>query len=270
MNFTDIYKDFTHDKFYGDKLFVNLSEKYNQSFTGISCTSYHSLLLTKTNEVMTCGEDGYYKLNDLKDVISIDGGDNFSLFLLRNGDVYKIRSGFFDVNPSPPKKIDFLPSIISIACGTAFSLFLNENGYVYSKGWNIYGQLGVGDYERRRIPQKLIETPPISSIYCTKYSSLMLDFDGRLWVCGRNDYGQLGLGDTIDRCIPTEVIGLGVVTFIFSGGNHVILKSTLGTFTFGKDIGQVNSSNNIVSPQIVEKLDKYMPFVRYRAKSARS
>jgi len=141
---------------------------------------------------------------------------------------------------------------------------------VYSKGWNIYGQLGVGDYERRRIPQKIIETPPISSIYCTKYSSMMLDFDGRLWVCGRNDYGQLGLGDTTDRCTPTEIPELGVISSVFTGENHVILKSTFGTFTFGKNIAQGNSSNtNFVSPQLIEKLDKYMPYIRYRAKSAR-
>jgi hypothetical protein len=109
-----------------------------------------------------------------------------------------------------PILIPNLPPIKSISAGGSHSLLLDEQGRIYSFGWNVWGELGLGDRIQRLIPTLIsrfqdLELPPrIKNLSAGTYS-LISDEEGMVYAFGNNDDGQLGLGDRINRVIPTLV-----------------------------------------------------------------
>jgi len=66
-------------------------------------------------------------------------------------------------------------------------------------GANNFGQLGLGDTERRKIPTPLPSGPVRAKRVATgDYHTLLLDLSGNVWTFGGNNRGQLGIG-TIDN-----------------------------------------------------------------------
>ena len=78
--------------------------------------------------------------------------------------------------------------------------WLMENGDVWVMGDNTYGQLGLGDTNKRNIPVRLIKDNKgrnivgIEKIICSGYTVYYLDKEGGLYVSGDNPSGQLGVG----------------------------------------------------------------------------
>src|SRR5579885_1247359 len=108
---------------------------------------------------------------------------------------------------SIPTLIPDLVNIIEISCGISQSLVLDNKGRVWGFGLNAYGQLGLGDYERRLIPTLIPNLNNIVAI-STGDHSLALDNRRRVWSFGRNGQGQLGLGDIVNKLIPTLISNL--------------------------------------------------------------
>lgn len=85
---------------------------------------------------------------------------------------------------------------------------IKTDGSLYSWGYNLDGQLGLGDTTNRSSPVRIGSSNNWSSISCVPTSSnfvLALKSDGTLWAWGQNSSGQLGLGDTTARSTPTQV-----------------------------------------------------------------
>ena len=76
---------------------------------------------------------------------------------------------------------------------------------LWSWGYNLYGQLGVGDVTHRSSPVQVGTLTTWSGVSGGGFHSLALKTDGTLWSWGYNLYGQLGLGDTTYRSSPVQV-----------------------------------------------------------------
>ncbi|KAL9654014.1 hypothetical protein ABK040_014223 [Willaertia magna] len=96
----------------------------------IYCGVNHTFFLMNNNQIYCCGGNthGQLGLNDLKN---------------RNNLTENL---FFNENNL---------NILSITCGCDNTLFQTTKGEVYVCGYNYYGQLGLNDFENRKIPTKL-------------------------------------------------------------------------------------------------------------------
>ncbi|KAL9183189.1 hypothetical protein ACHAXT_004976 [Thalassiosira profunda] len=105
------------------------------------------------------------------------------------------------LTPKPPlwEQPTLKRDVLNVSCG-AFHLLVvaKENGarVVYSAGLNQYGQLGLGDEERRgkltRIP--FFDGKDIATVEGGYHFSCFVDDTGtELYATGRGDYGQLGI-----------------------------------------------------------------------------
>ena len=132
----------------------------------ISCGKYHTIILSK-DECFGCGKNNRWGQYSLQKII--------------------IRGKFGESVP------------ITISCGSYHTVALTSDG-VYSWGENKYGQLGLGHFEERTVPQKVdLSNINIISISCGDDYTMILTSNGELFACGDNRYGQLGV------CWPKKI-----------------------------------------------------------------
>ena len=96
-------------------------------------------------------QDIFLDRQTLNKIVSISAGDNHSLLLDKQGDVYSFgnngsgqlgRQTLKDNSAQIPTKIPELNNIIAMSAGSLHSLLLDKQGNVYSFGDNRFGQLG--------------------------------------------------------------------------------------------------------------------------------
>ncbi|KAL7534202.1 hypothetical protein ACHAXR_005726 [Thalassiosira sp. AJA248-18] len=215
---------------------VNLDGKledapqFERAYAGVGIPAdsgeMHSLLIAKNGKVYSTGNNNKGQLclgdDDIDQVnlfheIKLPGkafkaavGEEFTLILLENGDVYGCGSNEVgeigqgeDVDYSnKPVKLEGLEDINDLSTGLSFALFLSEEkGKVWGTGSNLYlqqcGFTGGEPYvEVREI--KIQGTDKIIQVETNRESSYFLFEDGEVRSCGRNDEGQLGNGDDIN------------------------------------------------------------------------
>jgi alpha-tubulin suppressor-like RCC1 family protein len=125
---------------------------------------------------------------------------------------------------------------------------LNRVGQVLGFGDNDYGQLGLGDFERRLSPEAIeviddsLNQCLIIAISAGHSHSLVLDDQGRVFSFGNNEYGQLGLaeegvGSTYREDpvpYPTMIQQVQDVVAISAGSRHSLLLDSYGlVWAFG-------------------------------------
>ena len=89
-----------------------------------------------------------------------------------------------------------------------------RSGDVYAFGWNIYGDLGLGDMDTRYIPTKIENLSNVKAIAAGEHHTLILLENGDVYASGVNLSGQLGLGDLENRNVPTKIRNLSNVKAI--------------------------------------------------------
>lgn len=114
----------------------------------------------------------------------------------------------------------------SVAAGYYHSLALTSNGTLFSWGWNVLGQLGLGDWDTRMFPNLITSDwdgnpfDNIKAVVVNKRDSgytLALKNDGTIWGWGANGLGQLGLGATWTPEAPVR-IGSDSNWFVLTAG----------------------------------------------------
>lgn len=242
---------------------------------------YHSIILTNTGKTYSFGYNGNGQLGlgdfDSRNVPTLmtfqfDGnptiawqGDHYTLILTDNNKVYSFgwnnngQLGLGDTdNRNIPTLIDFEfdGNPVKVQQGNWHSLILTDTNKIYVFGDNRYGQLGLGDFDKRLIPTLLdFEFDGyISNIQQGGNHSMILTNIGKIYTFGYNIHGQLGLGDTDNRNTPT------LLDFEFDGipsdiqlGQHqsLILTNKNKLYSFGQNnYGQLGLEDNI---------DRYVP-----------
>ncbi|MFA4985992.1 MAG: chromosome condensation regulator RCC1 [Candidatus Brocadiia bacterium] len=209
----------------------------------------HSMMLSPTGQVYTCGYNGSGQLGiggydnaDVptlvstlsdKGVIAIAAGGFHSLALCSDGSVYawgnngygQLGNGNTADQPVPEELTYFADKgIIAISAGGYHSLALSSDGTCYAWGNNGDYQLGNGGTGNLDTPAPVagLSESHVIGISGGWYHTLVLCEGGAVLSFGAHDYGQLGIGDTENTGLPmpvTTLTGLGV-TAIAAGGTH--------------------------------------------------
>jgi alpha-tubulin suppressor-like RCC1 family protein len=186
----------------------------------IVCCGYHNIILTENNELYVCGYNEYGQLGL---------GDN------NHRNMYtKLEYNFGNIK--------------NIYCSSDHNIILNENNEVYVHGNNQCGQLGLGDYNDRKVYTKLEHNlGKIKNIYCGANHNIILNENNEVYVCGNNYFGQLGLGDCNDRNTYTKLEhDFGKIKNIYCGYYHnIILNENNEIFVCGyNEFGQLGLGDN--------------------------
>ncbi|XP_059219766.1 probable E3 ubiquitin-protein ligase HERC4 isoform X1 [Stomoxys calcitrans] len=256
----------------------------NSCVVQVSCGRWHTLFLTSSGKVYSCGSNDngqlghelptkrprmslpIFKLIEELDnyiITNVSCGARHSLALSEWGQIFSW--GHNDYGQlglangqdlvAQPKIVRNLVSktVLQIACGNNHSLALTSCGELYSWGSNIYGQLGVGspgDVVHSNVPRLItaLNGIPIAFIACGGNHAFVISKSGAVFGWGRNDCGQLGLNDCANRCYPTQLKTLRslCVRYITCGDEFsVFLTNDGGVFTCGSGrYGQLGHGSN--------------------------
>jgi alpha-tubulin suppressor-like RCC1 family protein len=139
----------------------------NEFVIDVSCSAYHSLVLTNCGEVYAWG-DNYFG---------------------------QIGNGCYDSQLIPIKVKGFNNErVVMISCGWNHSMALTECGHVYSWGYNRNGQLGIGNTVNSNKPKFVAVIDEnkcnvfIEKISCGSYNSLLLSSNGYIYAFGSNKF----------------------------------------------------------------------------------
>jgi alpha-tubulin suppressor-like RCC1 family protein len=147
-----------------------------------------------------------------------------------------------------PTKITALPGPAkSVAAGTNHSLALLENGEVFAFGYNVQGQLGLGDTADGLLPTRIFAAPgSVEAVAAGGYQSFLLE-NGNVYAFGWNCSGQLGMGDAADRWMPTKITALpGPATAADGGWQHsLILLENGDVYAFGRNGGLLGLGDTV-------------------------
>ena len=144
----------------------------------VYCGNYHTLILENDGTLWGCGNNQYGELGL---------GDTTN------------RNTFTQVTTNTD-------DIKEIYCGAGHTLILENDGTLWGCGYNVDGELGLGDTTNRTtFTQITTNTDNIKSVYCGSLHTFILKNDGTLWGCGYNGHGELGLGDTTNKNTFTQI-----------------------------------------------------------------
>lgn len=198
--------------------------------TKIACGESHSLVLTDKADVYAWGRgfEGQLGLSASIEVAStpqyiksfygmpvqtIEAGAYFSLAITKEGHLYgwgeakmgQLGSGKGQREVRRPQRIPILPegseqeqSVVACSAGFGHSACLTQSGDLYTWGFNIYGQLGLGDKATRWFPERV--SRDISShnlarqikVKCSNYATFSIDEYGHPYSWGKGHLGHTG------------------------------------------------------------------------------
>ena len=158
-------------------------------------------------------------------------------------------------------------NIKEIYCGADHTFILKNDGTLWSTGYNVNGQLGLGDAANRyNFTQITTNADNIKSVFCGANHTVMLKNDGTLWSCGLNVDGQLGLGDKTNKTTFTQITtNASDVKEIYCGCYHTLILKNDGTLwgtgnnTYGQ-LGLGDTTNRTTFTQITTNTDDIKSF----------
>ena len=152
-------------------------------------------------------------------------------------------------------------NIFSLLTGAGNSFFgLTDDGVLYAWGYNIHGQLGLGDVVPRSSPVAVLGGLKFSKIARLSASSPSIvaveKGTGSLYAWGQNVSGQLGLNDVVPRSSPVAVLGGLEFASVAMGDEYIYGQASDGVFyAWGYNaLGQLgdNSITSRSSPVAVQ------------------
>ena len=224
----------------------------------IQCGYHYTIILKNDGTLWTCGynEHGQLGVGDTSyrttftqitnGVKSVHCGGNHTIILKNDGTLwgcgYNVHGqlGLGDTNhrTTLTQITANTDDIKSVYCGGFYTFILKNDGTLWGCGNNSYGQLGLGDGNRRTtFTQITANANDIKSIYCGGYHTLMLKNDGTLWGCGYNWQGQLGLGDQNDRTTFVQITtNTDNIKSVYCGDHYtIILKNDNTLWACGRN-----------------------------------
>ncbi|KAL1117573.1 hypothetical protein AAG570_003888 [Ranatra chinensis] len=256
------------------------------SIRAISCGKNHTLVVTLSGEVYSCGNNDHNQLGHNKPrtklhpvegleayrVKNVSCGENFSMALSEWGQVFtwggntlsQLGADTGEETLSKPKIVKKLATVIvvQVACGYNHCLALTNKGELYTWGSNENGQLGLGLKDKSVREPSLVSSLiglPISLIACGASHSFAVSRSGAVYGWGRNRFGQLGLNSQTDHIYPCQLKTLRSikVKYISCGEDFsVFLTQDGGVLTCGAgmygQLGHGSTSNEVLPRKILE------------------
>jgi len=175
----------------GDRHHVRVPTRFqlpsNEPVRDVSCGASHSLILTVSGALWSCGSNDYGQLG------------------------YGIEEQVRYV----PRRVTIGSNqrVASISAGYNHSLAITESGELWSFGGNNLGQNGTGSSNSvNTIPTKIVfdvsslpQTPTFNGVWTGNNHTIVRTSSGRLYSVGCNSDGRLALGDSVDRNKFTEI-----------------------------------------------------------------
>lgn len=107
----------------------------------------------------------------------------------------------------------------------AHSAIIDDELNVWTFGWNELGQLGLGDFQDRHLPEKIPNLPPIVSTATGLTCTIFLDHEGCVWICG--EY-QLIKKNIPEKLVMTVGETAGNIVKISCKSSHLLLLDSIG------------------------------------------
>lgn len=187
------------------------------------------------------------------EIVQLAAGDNISLVLLANGDVYawgtfRNNEGILGFSRSvkmqlEPVRIAVLENIVQLVAGKDHIVALDSHGLVYTWGNGQQAQLGrrvVGRDALQVLDPRAIGVKHVKTIGTGESHSFAITHDDKVLVWGLNQYGQCGLPGVEDGAmveIPHELAELSGKDIVqITGGEHhtLALTSAGDVYVFGR------------------------------------
>jgi len=148
-----------------------------------------------------------------------------------------VQKDFFVINGKDIKQI---------AAGARHTVALLNDGTVKTWGYNVDGELGIGNTLQKTSPVIVTGLTNVKEIIAGEEHTLALLNDGTVKSWGSNSQGTLGIGDTTSQLRPVTVLGLNNVKQIAAGYLTTFAVLTDGTVkAWGYNpSGQLGIGNN--------------------------
>ena len=124
---------------------------------------------------------------------------------------------------SSPVQVGLLANWQSVSLGSGHTSAIDNVGRLWTWGYNLYGQLGLGNIIYKSSPIQVGSLTNWQSVASGQYHTAAIKTDGTLWAWGSNNDGQLGIGDTTNYSSPIQVGSLTNWKIVASGGATVAI-----------------------------------------------
>ena len=114
-----------------------------------------------------------------------------------------------------------------VAMGDHHTVILSTTGEVWTCGWNVHGQLGLGDDVARRTPT-LVPGVWATQVAAGANHTVVLTMNHEVWTCGGNSSGQLGLQNTDYYDIPRLTFCVSDAKQVAAGSVHTVILTMTG------------------------------------------
>lgn len=247
----------------------------------IAAGSRHGLAVCDDSTVHSWGENVHGQLGNgtsavfaypdptiisgLSDVVAVEGGSAFSLFLKADGTVLscgknsggQLGNGTYTPYDLPSPTV--LTDVVAIRAGTEHAIALKEDSTAWSWGYNTDGQMGNGTMSGGVItPVQASTLTGVIAVDAGYRHSLAVLADGTVWAWGSNDHWQLGDSLLAQSSLPIQVPGLSdVIAVEAASESSYALKSDGSVWSWGGDLyGQLGNGPDPASatPQQVAGL----------------
>ena len=132
-----------------------------------------------------------------------------------------------------------ITNVSAIAGGANHTVFLKSDGTVWATGYNVYGELGIGNTTQQNRAVQVTDSSGnyitnVSAIAAGYYQTVFLKSDGTVWATGQNNNGELGDGTTTNKSRAVQVSDsttnpITNVSAIAGGANHTVFLKSDGT-----------------------------------------
>jgi alpha-tubulin suppressor-like RCC1 family protein len=217
---------------YVDKdVFTEIAYLADKDIIAVSAGFQHTIALARDGKVYVAGHNGQAQLGlgdyanrnnftvvaALSDITAVSAGNEHTVALASDGTVYATGIGYFGqlgLGDDADKTV-FTPVSGSVdikdisAANGSYTIALAGDGKVYATGYNITGQLGLGDNANKNLFTPVPNLSGIIAVSAGNGHTVALAGDGMVYAAGDNSNGQLGIGDdNINKNVFTPIPGL--------------------------------------------------------------
>ena len=185
-----------------------------------------------------------------KSVVQVAAGNLHTACLTADGLVYtwgRGHQGWLGLGDTEDRVVPTLVrgglegrKVLQIAAGTNHTMCVTAEGAVFACGYNILGQLGVGDRENRLVPTLLrgeLQNELVVQVAAGYGHTIFVTNNGLVFACGDNNVGQLGVGDAPISLVPKLAVGLvegKTAVCVAAGDRHTLCATADGSlFAWG-------------------------------------